>query len=421
MDRGKSVTEAHPHAPRTGVAGPGGLRRDSRAVRVFAAVAGLCVSNLYYSVVLLPDIAASQGRPTGDFAALLALTQAGYAAGLLCLVPLGDILDRRRLTTLLLGASCAVLVVLPLTTGPLFLALFPLLGLFSVTAMILVPWGADLADDAERGRVVSTIMTGLILGGLLCRTFAGGLAQLASWEAVYWVSAALMALCAVAVRRVLPAGNPAHAPAGRGPRPGYGALLGSLPGILRTPGVGERCLYGALGFGAFSVFWTALPLRLEQPPFSYGPAAIGLFSLLGAAGVLGAAGAGRLADRGLQTPTTLAAFAVVGGTFLLMGAGPGVLALLILGTLLLDLAVQAAHITNQSVLYAGRPAIRSRITTVYMVSYFAGGAVGSGLAALVWNPDNGWRSACLLGACLAALALVVPGVRALAGRRAPRG
>jgi predicted MFS family arabinose efflux permease len=411
--------------PESTGSGPAPLHPNSRTVRVFAVVAGLCVSNLYYVIVLLPEIAASHHRPSQDFAHLLSLTQGGYTLGLLFVVPLGDRVDRRRLCTLLLAAACLVCVAIPWAPAASYPVLFVLLGLCSVTAMVLVPWGADLADDAARGRVVGTIMTGLILGTLLCRTVAGVLTQLASWRFVYWLAAALMALCVAALYWALPSGV-ATGPAPRQPQDGQGdgylRLLGSLPRILlRTPGVGERCLYGALAFGAFSAFWAVLPLHLQARPFSFGPAEIGLFALLGGAGVVGASTAGRLADRGLQTPTTLAAFAVVVATFLVLGAWPGSLALLIVGTVLLDMGIQVAHITNQSVIYAGNPAMRSRITTTYMVMYFVGGTLGSAVAASVWGQGGSWGATCLVGAGMGACALVVAILRAALGRVRTRG
>jgi predicted MFS family arabinose efflux permease len=271
-------------------------------------------------------------------------------------------------------------------------------------------------------------MTGLVLGTLLCRTVAGALAQVASWRLVYGTAAVLMALCAAALYWALPSGL-ATGPVRRQPQEAhesYPRLLGSLPRILlRTPGVAERCLYGALGFGAFSAFWAVLPLHLEARPFSFGPAEIGLFTLLGGAGVMGASAAGRLADRGLQTPTTLAAFATVTATFLLLGAWPRSLALLIVGTVVLDMGVQVAHITNQSVIYGGNPTMRSRITTTYMVMYFVGGTLGSAVAASVWGQGGSWGATCLVGAAMGACALVVAALRAATGRirtrRALRG
>ncbi|WP_406217081.1 MFS transporter [Streptomyces canus] len=397
---------------------PAPLRHNSRTVRVFAVVAGLCVSNLYYVIVLLPEIAASHHRPSQDFAHLLSLTQGGYTLGLLFVVPLGDRVDRRRLCTLLLAAACLVCAAVPWAPAGAYPVLFVLLGLCSVTAMVLVPWGADLADDTARGRVVGTIMTGLILGTLLCRTVAGALAQLASWRLVYGTAAVLMALCVAALYWGLPSGQATDP---RRPRDTEGEsylhLLGSLPRILlRTPHVGERSLYGALAFGAFSAFWAVLPLHLQARPFSFGPAEIGLFALLGGAGVVGASAAGRLADRGLQTPTTLAAFATVVATFLVLGAWPGSLALLIVGTVVLDMGIQVAHITNQSVIYAGNPAMRSRITTTYMVMYFVGGTLGSAVAATVWGRGGNWGTTCLVGAGTGACALAVAALRAGLGR-----
>lgn len=392
------------------------LRHNSRTVRVFAVVAGLCVSNLYYIIVLLPGIAASHHRPSQDFAHLLSLTQGGYTLGLLFVVPLGDRVDRRKLCALLLTAACVVLAVVPWAAVAMYPVLFVLLGLCSVTAMVLVPWGADLAEESARGRVVGTIMTGLILGTLLCRTVAGALAQLASWRFVYGTAAVLMALCVAALYWALPSGLATRQPQ-RTQNDGYLRLLGSLPKILlRTPGVGERCLYGALGFGAFSAFWAVLPLHLEARPFSFGPAEIGLFALLGGAGVLGASAAGRLADRGFQTPTTMAAFATVVATFAVLGAWPRSLALLIVGTVVLDMGIQVAHITNQSVIYAGNPTMRSRITTAYMVMYFVGGTLGSAMAASVWGQGGSWGAICVFGAGTGACALAVAALRAVLAR-----
>ncbi|MFF4309718.1 MFS transporter [Streptomyces sp. NPDC001507] len=409
--------------PESAGSGLAPLRHNSRTVRVFAVVAGLCVSNLYYVIVLLPEIAASHHRPSQDFAHLLSLTQGGYTLGLLFVVPLGDRVERRRLCTLLLAAACLVCAAVPCAPTGAYPVLFVLLGLCSVTAMVLVPWGADLADDSARGRVVGTIMTGLILGTLLCRTVAGAIAQLASWRFVYGSAAVLMALCVAALYWGLPSGAVMDR---RRPRDAQGEsylrLLGSLPRILlRVPGVGERSLYGALAFGAFSAFWAVLPLHLQAPPFSFGPAEIGLFALLGGAGVVGASAAGRLADRGLQAPTTLAAFATVVATFLVLGAWPRSLALLIVGTVVLDMGIQVAHITNQSVIYAGNPAMRSRITTTYMVMYFVGGTLGSAVAATVWGRGGSWGATCLVGAGMGAGALAVAVLRTGLGRLRGRG
>ncbi|NYI04909.1 MFS transporter [Allostreptomyces psammosilenae] len=406
----QDAVAASPAAPPTAR-----LHAGSPMVRLLAVVAGLCVANLYYALPLLPAIAESLDRPADEVAPLLSLTQIGYAAGLLLLVPLGDMVDRRRLASVLVAAAGVVLLIIPFTSGPLMFVLFTVLGVVSVPAMVIVPWVADLVSDEERGRTVAAVMTGLILGTLLCRTFAGALADVTTWQVVYWVAAGFMVLCLLVLRRVpddAAAGRDRISPTGLG----YVTLIASIPAIaLRRRAVVERCVYGALGFGAFSLFWTGLPLFLAEEPFSYGPGAIGLFGLLGAAGAVGAGLAGRLADRNLQAVTTVCAFLIVGLCFLGLGTGLDGLAAIIVATLLLDLAIQGAHITNQSVIYQGAPLVRSRITTAYMTSYFAGGAIGSALATAMWS-GGGWRAVCLLGAGFAALALLVFVVRAAVGR-----
>ncbi|AGL13733.1 MFS transporter [Actinoplanes sp. N902-109] len=377
------------------------IGRRNAVTWLFATVAGLSVANMYYIIVLLPDIAADRHEPVGSFAGLLSVTQLGYAVGLLLIVPLGDVIDRRALCIALLACATAVLAAVPIVRGPLAPVMFFLLGLSSVTAMVIVPWGADLADPTERGRVVGRIMTGLILGTLLCRTYAGFLADLVSWQVVYWVAAVASASCALILRMVRPpvvAGGPAHS---------YTGLLASLPVLLiRVPQLWQRCLYGVLGFGGFSLFWSVLPLHLAQPPFRFGSVGLGLFGVLGTAGVAGASIAGRLADRGRQTVVTVAAFALAAVSFIALAAAPQALLVLVAATVTLDLGVQAAHITNQTVIYAAGTAARSRITTIYMVTYFAGGALGSAAGAILWRTE-GWGAAMVVGAALTAAAGVI--------------
>jgi predicted MFS family arabinose efflux permease len=382
-------------------------------VLVLALACGLCVANLYYIQPILPVMAAALHHTPQSLTPAVSSTQLGYAVGLLTLVPLGDAVDRRRLLTVLMTATAVVLAVIPFAAPPMLFWLFFLLGLVTVSAMVIVPHAADMALPEYRGQVVGTVMTGLILGTLLCRTFAGALAEFVSWKAVYWSAAVLMVLCCLMLRRVLPSRSAAEPVTWRG----YLSLMGSLGSLARrSPVLVERALYGALGFASFNVFWTALPLRLGQGPYHYGSAVIGSLGLLGAAGALGASLAGRLADRGRQTAVTAAAFAVIAVTFTGVGAHSASLLVFAAAILLIDFAVQGAHITNQATAFANTDAgMRSRVTTVYMTTYFAGGAAGSAAVGLVW-PHGGWPAVTRIGTGTSLCALLLLGC-AVAHRR----
>jgi predicted MFS family arabinose efflux permease len=355
------------HGGATGLAGPVAPPRPRAGrltVLLLAAACGLCVANLYYLQPILPELAASLHRPPGSLTSSVSATQAGYALGLFALVPLGDAVDRRRLLTTLVTTAAAVLAVIPWADGPLLVWLFFLLGLVSVAAMVIVPQAAGMAPPERRGQVVGTVMTGVILGALLCRTFAGVVADLVDWRAVFWGAAVMMlAVCAL-LRRILPA-QPAPAPL---TAHAYARLIGSLFSLVRTqPVIVERCLYGALGFAAFTVLWTAVPLRLIQGPYHYGSAAIGAMGLLGAGGALGANLAGRFADRGRQRAVSAAAFALIAVSFAVVTALSSSLLVLGAAIVLIDFAVQAAHISNQTAVFGQvGDEMRSRVTTVYM-------------------------------------------------------
>lgn len=382
------------------------LRPRSATLLLLAVVAGLCAANLYYVQPLLTAMARAFAVEPSALAPTVWATQAGYAVGLLLVVPLGDVVDRRRLVTVLLAIVAALLVVLPFTSGVALFVMFGLVGLSTVSGMVIVPWAADLAEPEQRGRVTGTIMSGLFVGVLLCRGLAGLLESLGGWRSVYWFSAACMLGCVVVVRR-LPIVSSSTAP------PRYGRLLLSVGEVARSDvRILERSVYGALCFGAFNAFWTALPIHLAGPPFGYGAGVVGLLGLLAASAVVGAAIAGQMADRGRQALVTLLAFLVVLATFVMLGLAPTSLAAVIGGVLLLDFAVQSAHITNQSVIYAVTSTSRSRVTTVYMTTYFAGGAAGSALAGAAWR-YGGWQAACWVGAGFVMFALFVYAVFSL--------
>jgi predicted MFS family arabinose efflux permease len=382
-----------------------------RLVLVFAAACGLAVANNYYAQPLLAAIARTFHSGSATAGLTVTLTQVGYVGGLALLAPLGDLLDRRRLVTIVLGAAALALLTAALSPSLGALAAASLLvGVTSVAAQILVPFAANLAPEEARGRIVGTVMSGLLLGILLARTFAGIVGQIAAgvvgpdagWRVVYGIAVVLMlGLCAV-LWRVLPGGRSATAT-----DLSYGALLRSIGTLVREePALRLRCAYGALSFAAFSVFWTSIAFHLARPPFGYAAAVIGLFGLAGVAGALCASVAGRLADRGLARTTTGLCALVMLVSYGLLALGDHLVWPLIVGVVLLDLGVQGIHITNQSLIYRLRPEARSRLTTAYMTTYFVGGALGSAGSALAFA-GAGWPGVCLLGAVLGVLALAL--------------
>ncbi|MFI1265215.1 MFS transporter [Streptomyces kronopolitis] len=378
---------------------------------------GLSVAGNYFAQPLLNVIGHDLGLSTSTAALVVTVAQVGYALGLLLLVPLGDLLERRRLAVTLTAATAVFLTVTASApNAALLLTGTALTGLTSVAAMVVVPYAATLAAPAERGRTVGTVMTGLLLGILLARTAAGLLADVGSWRTVYWVNAALMLIMAVLLRLKLPT---LRTPAGLR----YPALLRSMLGLfVQEPVLRRRAALGALIFAGFSVLWTALAFLMSGPSYGWQESAIGLLGLVGAAGSLSASAAGRLADRGLVHHVTGAgAFLLLGSWGLLAAGGAGggwSLAALLAGVIVLDLAVQAVHISNQNMVFGVRPEARNRLNSVYMTSYFAGGAAGSALTSVVWG-TSGWSGVCILGAALAAMAVLVWAADLLR-RRAPR-
>ncbi|MFI9078488.1 MFS transporter [Streptomyces sioyaensis] len=411
----KTTRIKEPVAGDTGATGPG-LGRGT--LLLMSVATGLSVAGNYFAQPLLDVIGHDLHLSAGVAALVVTVAQVGYAVGLLLLVPLGDLLERRRLAVTLTAATAVFLTVTASAPNPaLLLTGTALTGLTSVAAMVVVPYAATLSTPAERGRTVGTVMTGLLLGILLARTAAGVLAEVGSWRTVYWVNAALMLLMAVLLRLKLPT---LRTPAGLR----YGALLRSMLALFgQEPVLRWRAALGALIFAGFSVLWTALAFLMSGPSYGWQESAIGLLGLVGAAGSLSASVAGRLADRGrVHHVTGVSALLLLGSWGLLAAGGAGggwSLAALLAGVIVLDLAVQAVHISNQHLVFAVRPEARNRLNSGYMTSYFAGGAIGSALTSVIWT-TRGWGGVCALGAALAALTVLVWAADLLSRRRTPR-
>jgi predicted MFS family arabinose efflux permease len=372
-----------------------------RLVIILAVATGISVANNYYAQPLLATIRTTFHASAGEAGLIVTAAQVGYAAGLVFVLPLGDILERRKLVVVM-SLVCAVGLVGE-ASSPVLPAIFAaaaLVGATSVVAQILVAFSASLAGDADRGRVVGSVMSGLLLGILLARTVAGYVAQLWSWRAVFVVAAALMVALALVLWRELPDYRESN-------RLSYRDVLVSVVGLFRREAtLRRRSLYGFLSFAAFSVLWTSLAFLLAAQPYHYGTGTIGLFGLAGAAGAGMASVAGRLADRGQQVKVTILTAALILVAFVVLWVAPDVLAALIIGIVILDLGCQGIHISNQSEIYKLAPQARSRINAAYMTCYFAGGTLGSVGSAICFNSGR-WPAVCALGAALGAAAFLI--------------
>jgi predicted MFS family arabinose efflux permease len=378
---------------------PEGLSRA--LVTLIAVATGAVVANLYYAQPVLHQVARTFHSGPGPTSSIITATQIGYAAGLLLIVPLGDLHPRRALVTRLFLVSTVALVGCALAPNIWLFGLASVaVGGASVAGQVMIPFAADLAPEERRGRVVARIMTGLLMGILLARTVSGLVAQAAGWRAIYWFSAALMVVFALVLWRALPS---------EGPRPhrSYAELVGGSLRLLATePVLRRRAWHGACAFAAFSVLWTTLAFLLSGSPYRYSNAVIGLFGLVGAGGIAAANLAGKLADSARTTATTVGAGMLLTTSFALLWSGRTSLAALIAGIVVLDIGTQGMQITNQAVIYALRPDARSRINSAYMVCYFLGGAAGSVSAGALYG-THGWAGVCLLGAGFGVLTLAL--------------
>ena len=371
-------------------------------VLLLALASGQAVAGTFYAQPLIDEIAASFGIGEGSAGAVIAVTQVGYAAGLVLLVPLGDVVERRRLILLqvVLGALALATAGVAGSVALLLVAVAGV-GLFAVVIQLLVVHAASLTPEAQRGQVVGAVTSGVVLGLLQARTLAGPVAELGSWRTVYLTSAGLTVLVALLLLRRLPTGDHDRTAIT------YWAVLRSLPALY----AGERPLRvrGALAllvFAALSVVWSSLVLPLTSPPHSLSHATVGLFGLAAIAGAVAARRAGRLADRGQGERTTGLALGLLVVAWLPLAMIEWSLAAVAAGLVLIDLAVQAVHVTNQSMIYAARPEARSRLAGAYMVFYSVG--IGSGsVASTATYAAGGWTAVCALGVTISLAALAV--------------
>ncbi|MGM1047562.1 MAG: MFS transporter [Bacillota bacterium] len=368
---------------------------------LFAAACGMSVANIYFAQPLLDQLSSEFGIDHSIIGIVITITQIFYGLGLLLLVPLGDLLNQRRLIIgQMLLSIIALVIVGTASTSTILFAGMALVGLLAVVTQTLVAFAATMAAPAERGRVVGIVTSGIVIGILLARSIAGILTDLAGWRSVYLVSATLMLFMVWMFIRVLPnAQREAKSLS-------YPQLLGSVLMLFNQERILRiRSVLALLIFADFSILWTSLVLPLSAPPSSLSHSAIGAFGLVGVAGALAAARAGKLADRGYGQRTTGIALILLLISWLFISYTEQSLFALVIGIVLLDLAVQAVHVTNQTMILPLRTEARSRLTAGYMIFYSIGSASGS-IASTHIYAHYGWDGVSLLGASVSALALL---------------
>ncbi|MBX8485675.1 MFS transporter [Pseudomonas cichorii] len=369
-------------------------------VMLFAFCCGAIVANIYCAQPIIELIAPDIGLSSTMASLIVSLTQVGYALGLFFLVPLGDLLENRRLMLVTTGVAILSLLGAAFAEQPnLFLVVSLLVGFSSVSVQMLIPLAAHLAPEETRGRVVGSIMGGLLLGILLARPVSSLVADHFGWRAVFGSAAVLMAGISVVLATTMPRRVPDH-------RASYGQLLFSLWVLLRQqPVLRQRAFYQACMFATFSLFWTAVPLELARN-HSLSQSQIAVFALIGAIGAIAAPISGRLADAGHSRIATLGALLFGALSFLpgLIPAPYNLIGLAVTGVVL-DFCVQMNMVVGQRAVYALDAASRSRLNALYMASIFIGGAIGSSVASVLFD-HGGWVWISVVGTALPLIALL---------------
>lgn len=368
---------------------------------VMTIATGLIVANLYYSQPLLDDIAHTFHIKNSEAGYIAMLTQIGYALGMLFLIPLGDKLKRKKLIMYDFGL---IIISLLLTAfSPTFTVMLIasfLIGFTSIVPQLIIPMAAHLSKSEERGKTVGFVMSGLLIGILLSRTISGYIGAHFGWQVMFIIAAVLMLLLWIIIYFLFPEIEPQY-------QGSYASLMRSLITLLRKePLLRLASLRGALCYACFGAFWTTLIFQLRQPQFNLDSEAAGLFGLVGAVGALGAAAMGRISDKSNPYVVTTFSILLIVFSYIIFYAFGGSIAGLIIGVILLDLGVQATHISNQTMIFTLSAEARNRLNTVYMVSYFAGGALGTFLASRAWSIWH-WQGVTVIGLFLSVCALSV--------------
>ncbi|MEC0038307.1 MFS transporter [Bacillus cereus] len=377
---------------------------SSGLIILLATACGIVVANLYYAQPLIGLISNEIGLSNSSTGLIVTLTQIGYVVGLLFLVPLGDIVENKKLILILLFLSAFALISMVFVkSATLLLITSFFIGLGSVAAQVLVPLVSYLSSENARGRVVGNVMSGLLLGIMLARPISSLAADIWGWGAIFALSATVIIVLAFVLSKVLPTRKPQA-------KTNYIALLNSMWQLLRTtPILRRRAMYHACVFGAFSLFWTTVPLLLSSPAFHFSQTAIALYALVGITGAIAAPIGGRLADLGWTRPATGIALTVVIISLILplfiQSSSPFGIAVLVIAAILLDMGVSANLVLSQRLIFSLSPEIRSRLNGLFMAIFFLGGAVGSFIGGWAYAL-GGWNLTLWIGIAFPTIALL---------------
>ncbi|KXO04371.1 MFS transporter [Bacillus tropicus] len=377
---------------------------SSGLIILLATACGIIVANLYYAQPLIGVISNEIGLSNSSAGLIVTLTQIGYVVGLLFLVPLGDIVENKKLILILLLLSALALISMVFVkSATLLLIASFFIGLGSVAAQVLVPLVSYLSSENARGRVVGNVMSGLLLGIMLARPISSLVADMWGWNAIFALSATVIIVLAFVLSKVLPTRKPKA-------KTNYIALLNSMWQLLRTtPILRRRAIYHACVFGAFSLFWTTVPLLLSSPAFHFSQTAIALYALVGITGAIAAPIGGRLADLGWTRPATGIALTVVIISLILplfiQSSSPFGIAVLVIAAILLDMGVSANLVLSQRLIFSLSPEIRSRLNGLFMAIFFLGGAVGSFIGGWAYAL-GGWNLTLWIGIAFPTIALL---------------
>ena len=373
---------------------------SSWLVFLMAFAIGVTIASNYYAQPLLHSITHDLNIAVEHAGSIIMAAQFSYAVGLLFITPLGDKFERKHLIIILMVLSTCGLIVSALSKNLWMLIIgTSMTGLFSTVAQVLIPFAATLSKPEHRGKIVGTLMSGMLLGILLGRTFAGAISTIADWHYVYWIATSIMGIVTLLLWISLPTyRNTINI--------NYFQLLWSIGSLYKQePILRIRSLLAVISFALFSLLWTPLAFLLSNDPYHYSDFIIGLFGIAGAAGALGSPIVGKLSDKGKGWLATTIGLGLLLLSWLPLSLAQYSIIALILGVVILDFSVQVTHVSNMSAIYQIRPEARSRMNTGYMVCYFIGGMLGSVGSTYLFS-HYGWIAIVVSGTILGLMGII---------------